>query len=84
MGDTFARILSRSGHDVFIHYYVNDVGLQIGFVVVGYEIAVHQLSMEPDLSKIDLWTGQIWNAIMNYFLHNSKAKTILSKSEGSI
>ena len=72
LGDTYARILSRSGHDVFIHYYVNDVGLQIGFVVVGYEIAVHQLSMEPDL-KIDLWTGQIY-AIMNCFYTIQKLK----------
>ena len=71
-GDTFARILEASGYDVFIHYYVNDVGLQIGFVVVGYELATKQLNLKPPV-KIDIWCGQIY-AIMNCLYTIQKLK----------
>ncbi|MHA2503870.1 MAG: arginine--tRNA ligase domain-containing protein [Candidatus Kariarchaeaceae archaeon] len=71
-GDTFARILKHAGYDVHVHYYVNDVGLQIGFVVVGYEI-IKEKGIYPPI-KIDLFTGQIY-AIMNCFFNIQKLKT---------
>lgn len=63
-GDTLARILERSGYDVVRIFYVNDVGLQISFVVVGYEL-VKKRGLKPAI-KIDDWMGQIY-AIMNCF-----------------
>ena len=64
-GDTFANILESLGYEVSRRYYVNDVGLQIAFTVVGYEILFHKLDLRPD-EKIDLWLGQIY-AVMNCF-----------------
>lgn len=63
-GDTLSRILERTGFDVVRIFYVNDVGLQISFVVVGYEL-VKNRGIKPAI-KIDLWMGQIY-AIMNCF-----------------
>ena len=63
-GDTLARILERTGYDVVRIFYVNDVGLQISFVVVGYEL-IKNRGIKPAI-KIDLWMGQIY-AIMNCF-----------------
>jgi arginyl-tRNA synthetase len=63
-GDTLARILERSGYNVLRVFYVNDVGLQVSFVVIGYEF-VKNRGIKPAI-KIDLWMGQIY-AIMNCF-----------------
>ncbi len=64
-GDTLANILERLGYKVSRRYYVNDVGLQIAFTVVGYEILTHYENIKPD-DKIDLWLGQVY-ACMNCF-----------------
>ncbi len=64
LGDTFARILERTGYKVYRIFYVNDVGLQVSFVIIGYEI-VKNKHINPPI-KFDLWLGQIY-AIMNYF-----------------
>lgn len=61
-GDTLARILERTGFKVYKHFYVNDVGLQVSFVVVGYEMAKER-GVRPEI-KFDLWLGQVY-AIMN-------------------
>lgn len=71
-GDTFARILKAAGYTVFRHFYVNDVGLQIGIVVVGYKL-VKELNLKPPI-KIDLWSGQIY-AIMNCIYTIQKLKS---------
>ncbi len=62
-GDAFANILESLGYDVSRRYYVNDVGLQIAFTVVGYEILFYHLNVRPD-EKIDVWLGQVY-ASMN-------------------
>ncbi|MCY3411498.1 MAG: arginine--tRNA ligase [Candidatus Heimdallarchaeota archaeon] len=62
LGDTLARILEHTGYTVYRHFYVNDVGLQVSFVVIGYEIA-KKAGVRPTI-KIDLWMGQVY-AIMN-------------------
>ncbi|MHA2249576.1 MAG: arginine--tRNA ligase domain-containing protein [Candidatus Kariarchaeaceae archaeon] len=63
-GDTFARILERTGYKVYRHFYVNDVGLQVSFVVIGYEI-MKKRNIKPAI-KVDHWLGQLY-AIMNVF-----------------
>ncbi len=74
-GDTLARILERTGYRVYRHFYVNDVGLQVSFVVVGYEIAKNA-GVKPVI-KFDIWLGQVY-AIMNCFY---TIQTIKSKAE---
>ena len=46
-GDTYARILKASGYKVFKHFYVNDVGLQVAFTVIGFEILKSE-EVRPD------------------------------------
>ncbi len=70
-GDTFARILEATGYKVYRHFYVNDVGLQISFVVIGYEIAKNN-GLKPAI-KVDHWMGQIY-AIMNCFYTTQQIK----------
>ncbi|MHA2091843.1 MAG: arginine--tRNA ligase domain-containing protein [Candidatus Kariarchaeaceae archaeon] len=63
-GDTYARILKRTGFTVFRHFYVNDVGLQVSFVVIGYEMLKKANHRSP--IKFDVWLGQVY-AVMNNF-----------------
>ena len=79
-GDTFARILERTGYKVFRHFYVNDLGLQVAFTVVGYEI-LRSKHIRPDI-KIDHWVGKIY-AIMNnfYYSQTTKVKYNLSAND---
>jgi arginyl-tRNA synthetase len=35
IGDSLARILRAAGYDLEVHYYVNDMGKQIAFLVIG-------------------------------------------------
>ncbi|MHA2171791.1 MAG: arginine--tRNA ligase domain-containing protein [Candidatus Kariarchaeaceae archaeon] len=63
-GDTYARILNRTGFTVFRHFYVNDVGLQVSFVVIGYEMLKKANHRSP--IKFDVWLGQVY-AVMNNF-----------------
>ncbi len=61
-GDTYARILEATGYQVYRLFYINDIGLQIGFTVVGYKI-LKEKRVFPDV-KFDHWIGRVY-AIMN-------------------
>jgi arginyl-tRNA synthetase len=43
LGDSVARILRRTGHQVEVHNYIDDTGVQVADVVVG----LRELGMEP-------------------------------------
>ncbi|MCE7735757.1 MAG: arginine--tRNA ligase [Candidatus Heimdallarchaeota archaeon] len=64
-GDTLARILDRLGYKVYRHFYINDVGLQVAFVVVGYEI-LKSKNIRPEI-KFDLWLGRVYAIMHNLF-----------------
>lgn len=72
-GDTFARLLAATGYNVRRHFYVNDVGLQIGFTIIGYEI-LKKKNVFPEI-KFDQWIGKVY-AIMNalYTIQSIKVK----------
>lgn len=37
LGDTLARLLRARGHEVKVHFYINDVGLQVAVAAYGYD-----------------------------------------------
>lgn len=68
-GDTLARILDHLGYKVYKHFYINDVGLQVAFVTVGYEI-LKSKNMRPEV-KFDLWLGRVYAIMHNLYYINS-------------
>lgn len=49
LGDAIARILKARGHEVFRHYYVDDVGRQTATLAYGYEkLGKPKLEGKPD------------------------------------
>ncbi|OLS28008.1 MAG: Arginine--tRNA ligase [Candidatus Heimdallarchaeota archaeon LC_2] len=72
-GDTLARILDRLGYQVHRHFYINDVGLQIAFVTIGYEILKNQ-NVKPEI-KFDLWLGRVYAIMHNLYYIQSLKRT---------
>ncbi|MHA2277582.1 MAG: arginine--tRNA ligase domain-containing protein, partial [Candidatus Kariarchaeaceae archaeon] len=64
-GDTLARILKHLGYKVYRHFYINDVGLQVSFVTVGYEI-LKTKNIRPEI-KFDLWLGRVYAIMHNFY-----------------
>ncbi|MEM1691151.1 MAG: arginine--tRNA ligase [Thermofilaceae archaeon] len=49
VGDALARLLRARGHDVEVHFYIDDVGLQVAYAAYGYEKVRHvKRAMKPD------------------------------------
>lgn len=61
LGAHMAKLFEAVGYDVKQHFYVNDLGAQIGLTALGYQRIYAVL--EPKL-KIDQWIGMIY-AFMN-------------------
>ncbi len=69
LGDTIARILKGRGHNVYCHYYVDDVGRQSAVVAYGYEKLGKP---KPDV-KPDHFIGRIY-AVTSCLVEISKLK----------
>eukprot|EP01096_Ripella_sp_DP13-Kostka_P002077 TRINITY_DN12756_c0_g4_i1.p1 TRINITY_DN12756_c0_g4~~TRINITY_DN12756_c0_g4_i1.p1 ORF type:complete len:752 (+),score=434.69 TRINITY_DN12756_c0_g4_i1:52-2256(+) len=63
LGGHLAELFKSVGYDVKQHFYVNDLGAQIGLTALGYQ-RIYQ-TLQPKL-KIDQWIGMIY-AVMNTF-----------------
>ncbi len=55
IGDVLARVLKRAGFDVETHFYVNDMGRQIGVVVWGAERIAFDETKKADLAVADVY-----------------------------
>lgn len=60
VGDALARILRARGHEVRVHFYLDDVGLQVAYAAYGHEKVKH---LKRDM-KLDHYIGLIY-AITN-------------------
>lgn len=55
IGDVLVRVLKRAGYDVETHYYVNDMGRQIGVVVWGAERIAFAANKKADHAVADVY-----------------------------
>ena len=55
IGDVLMRVLKRAGYDVETHYYVNDMGRQIGVVVWGAERIAFDETKKADHAVADVY-----------------------------
>jgi arginyl-tRNA synthetase len=56
LGDALARLLKQRGHNVFRHYYIDDVGRQSSVLAYGYA----KLGRPNPTEKSDLFVGKIY------------------------
>jgi len=75
LGDTLARLLRARGHDVKVHFYINDVGLQVAIAAYGYDKIGR---IKPDC-KSDHFIGLIYamtNCIVEIYDLKKKLKQL--------
>ena len=59
LGDCLAEILRRRGHDVSIHFLVNDMGRQVAMTAYGWQLLGRP---EPE-GRAELWVGTIYASV---------------------
>jgi arginyl-tRNA synthetase len=59
LGDSLATLLEKQGHDVIIHFLVNDMGRQVAMATYGWKLMGKP---EPE-GTAELWVGTIYAAV---------------------
>ncbi|MCW3978267.1 MAG: arginine--tRNA ligase, partial [Candidatus Bathyarchaeota archaeon] len=59
LGDCLAEILKHRGHDVAIHFLVNDMGRQVAMTAYGWQLLGRP---EPE-GRAELWVGTIYASV---------------------
>ncbi len=71
LGDTLSRLLKWAGYNVRRHFYINDMGKQVAYLVYGYK-KLKDLGIK---GKSDHWLGVIYSCV-NVL---AKARTMINK-----
>ena len=59
LGDSLATLLEKRGHDVIIHFLVNDMGRQVAMATYGWKLMDKP---EPE-GTAELWVGTIYASV---------------------
>lgn len=76
LGACIANLLSKRGHDVIIHFLVNDMGRQVAMTTYGWKLLGKP---EPE-GRAELWVGTIY-ASVNVFTELTKQRANLKEAE---
>ncbi|MBT4320947.1 arginine--tRNA ligase, partial [Candidatus Bathyarchaeota archaeon] len=76
IGDSLASLQQRRGHEVVIHFLVNDMGRQVAMTTYGWKLLGKP---EPE-GEAELWIGTIY-ASFNVINELKKLKTTLKEAE---
>jgi arginyl-tRNA synthetase len=59
LGDSLAELLRRQGHEVVVHFLVNDMGRQVAMTTYGWKLLGKP---EPE-GRAELWVGTIYASV---------------------
>ena len=59
LGDSLAELLRRQGHEVLVHFLVNDMGRQVAMATYGWKLMGKP---EPE-GRAELWVGTIYASV---------------------
>jgi len=76
LGDAIARLLKSTGHNVYRHYYVDDVGRQSAVIAYGYQ----KLGKPKPEGKPDHFIGKIY-AITSSLVEINRLKAELDRAK---
>ncbi len=76
IGDSLASLQQKRGHEVVIHFLVNDMGRQVAMTTLGWKLMGKP---EPE-GEAELWIGTIY-ASFNVINELKKLKTTLKEAE---
>lgn len=78
IGDSLASLQQKRGHQVVIHFLVNDMGRQVAMTTYGWKL----LGKPKPEGEAELWIGTIY-ASFNVINELNKLKTILKEAENN-
>jgi arginyl-tRNA synthetase len=76
LGDCLAKLLKRRGHEVAIHFLVNDVGRQVAMTGYGWQL----LGKPKPEGRAELWVGTIYAGV-NVVNELTRIRRELSQAE---
>lgn len=76
IGDSLARLLERRGHEVAVHFLVNDMGRQVAMATYGWRLLGKPDPEEP----AELWVGTIY-ASVNVIMETQRLRGELKEAE---
>jgi len=76
LGDSLACLLEKRGHDVVIHFLVNDMGRQVAMATYGWKL----LGKPEPKGTAELWVGTIY-ASVNVVMEINRLKAELKEAE---
>ncbi|MBD3206831.1 arginine--tRNA ligase [Candidatus Bathyarchaeota archaeon] len=59
LGDSLARLLENHGHEVVVHFLVNDMGRQVAMATYGWRLLGKPVPEDP----AELWVGTIYASV---------------------
>src|SRR6266540_2059820 len=79
LGDTLYRLLRQTNHDVIVTNYIDDSGLQVADIVVGFQYAKFPLEPTDETLKFDKYCGdEIYVKVNNLYKTDSSLLKIRS------
>jgi arginyl-tRNA synthetase len=76
IGDSLASLQEKRGHEVLIHFLVNDMGRQVAMTTYGWKL----LGKPKPQGEAELWIGTIY-ASFNVINELNRLKTVLKEAE---
>jgi arginyl-tRNA synthetase len=76
LGDSLARLLENQGHEVVVHFLVNDMGRQVAMATYGWRLLGKPIPEDP----AELWVGTIY-ASVNVINEIQRLKEELKEAE---
>jgi arginyl-tRNA synthetase len=76
LGDSLATLLEKRGHDVIIHFLVNDMGRQVAMATYGWKL----MNKPEPVGTAELWVGTIY-ASVNIVMELTRLKKELKEAE---
>ncbi|TFH18646.1 arginine--tRNA ligase [Candidatus Bathyarchaeota archaeon] len=76
LGDSLASLLKKRGHQVVIHFLVNDMGRQVAMATYGWKL----MDKPEPVGTAELWVGTIY-ASVNIVMELTRLKKELKEAE---
>jgi arginyl-tRNA synthetase len=82
LGDTFVRILRHRGHDVGIQNYIDDTGVQVADVVVGFRHLERKTLAEVEAisGKFDYYCWDLYARVGDFYAGDPKRKELQAET----
>ncbi len=82
LGDTFVRILRHRGHDVGVQNYIDDTGVQVADVVVGFRHLEKKTLAEVEAlsGKFDYYCWDLYARVGDFYAADPKRKDLQAET----